>query len=232
MTKKKRINLSFSIMIIFFLQITLAPASVFCGQVAMMWDKSIGPGIDGYRVFCREENSSYNYSQPSWQSADTRCVLQDLDENKTHYAVVRAYNTGGIESPDSNEVNFQPCPSYPILSENFFYRIVIEGETVILDYIDNLEQDYTITKYLWAQIEGSPVVLSDPTAAVPTFTAPSAGESGTELRFIVEVKTADNFCDTAEISLMIEDGSYRVAESTDGGGSGGCFISGIIFDHL
>lgn len=232
MTKKKRINLSLAIVITFFLQITLTPAFVFCGQVAMAWDKSIGPGIDGYRVFCREENSSYNYSQPSWQSADTRCIIRDLDENKTHYAVVRAYNTAGIESLDSNEVNFQPCPSYPLLSENFFYEIAIEGETVILDYIDNLEQDYTITKYLWAQIEGSPVVLSDPTAAVPTFTVPSAGENGTELRFIVEVKTADNLCDTAEISITIENDSVRTTVSKANGGSGGCFISGVIFEDL
>jgi len=232
MTMKKLINLSFAIRIIFFLQIALTPAAVFCGQVAMSWDKNIESDIAGYRIFCREENGSYNYSQPSWQGAETRCVLQSLDENEIYYAVARAYSTAGIESRNSNEVSFQPCRSYSLLSENFFYKSVMEGETVILDDVDNLEKDYTIVKYSWEQIEGSPVVLSDPTAAVPTFTVPSVSENRAELGFVVGVKTADNLCDTAEISIMIENDSVRRAASADSGDSGGCFISRVIFDHF
>jgi fibronectin type III domain protein len=225
MTRKKQIDLSFVIRIIVFLHIIFTPAAVLCGQIGMSWDKSMGPDVYGYRVFCREETSYYDYSQPSWQSADTRCVITDIDENKIYYAVVRAYNAGGAESRNSNEVSFQPCQSYPLLSENFFYVIVMEGETVILDYVDNLEKDYTIASYNWAQIEGSPVVLSDPYAAIPTFTAPSVVDDSAELKFIVGIKTTDNLCDTAEISITIESDGARSVASANPKGSGGCFIS-------
>jgi len=218
--------LSFIIRISIFLQIVLTPAVAFCGQVTMAWDENIEPDIAGYRIFCRQENSSYDYSRPSWEGTEAWCVITGLDENETYYAVVRAYNTVGIESRNSNEVSFQPCGSYSLLRENFFYKSVIEGETVTLSDVDNLEKDYTIVKYRWEQIEGSPVVLSDPTAAVPTFTAPLVDENGAEFSFIVDVRTADNLCDTAEISITINNDNVRShAANTDGGSSGGCFIS-------
>jgi len=232
MTQKKQIYFSFAIRITFLLQIALTPAAVFCGQVTLSLDKKIEPDFAGYKIFCREENSSYNYNQPSWQGAEARCVIQGLDENEIYYAVARTYNTAGIESRNSNEVNSQPCHTYPILSESFFYKIVIEGETVILDYVDNLEKEYTIVKYRWEQIEGIPVVLSDPTAVVPTFTVPSVSENSSELRFLVEVRTAENLCDTAEISIMIENDSYREVGSADSGGSGDCFISRVLSYHF
>ncbi|MBW2220078.1 MAG: hypothetical protein JRF40_11390, partial [Deltaproteobacteria bacterium] len=118
------------------------------------------------------------------------------------------------------------CRISSFLSENSFYKSVIEGETVILDDVDNLEIDYDIVEYHWEQLEGSPVTLSDSSAAVPTFTAPLVDEDGTELSFVVEVRTADNLCDTAEISIVIENDSVRShVANTDNGDSGGCFIS-------
>lgn len=216
-----------AIKLLIFIQIILTPAVVFSGQVTLAWDKNTEPDIAGYRIYCREENTSYNYELPAWEGTETWCVIDNLDENEICHAVVRAYNTAGIESLNSNEVVFQPCQSYSLLSENFFYTSAVEGETVTIDQITHVKTAYPLVTYRWEQLTGTPVALSDASAAAPTFTAPAVDESGIEISFIVEVRTADNLCDTAEIAIAIENDSYRDAASTDGEGSsgGGCFIS-------
>jgi len=224
MSKTKLGNSPSVIGIILFLTITLTPAIAWCGQVGMAWDTSVGSAIEGYRVFCRNEDALYDYARPSWESTDTRCVITDLDDDKTYYAVVRAYNSDGVESSDSNEVSFQPCQSYPLLSENYFYDVVKEGDPLILDYIDTLEKDFTIAGYNWAQAEGRPVVLSDPSEASPTFTAPPPLEDSEEYRFVVGIKTTDGLCDAAEVAIVVEKEVYRSAATEGGGSSGGCFI--------
>jgi predicted secreted protein len=262
MTYTQPSYLSLTIRIILFLQITMTPAAVFCGQVTLAWTKNTEPDIAGYRIFCREQNSSYNYSRPDWEGSGTSCVIRDLDDNKVYYTIVRAYNTSNIESLNSNEVSFQTtspepvpdepsppepipdeptppeptspepvpdepiptepspsepstpdsglsgsssssCPNSSFLKENYFYKSTLEGQTVIIDDINNLETDYDIDRYHWEQLTGRPVALSDSSAATPTFTAPYVDEDGTELRFVVEVRTADNRCDTAEISIVV-----------------------------
>ena len=39
-----------------------------------------------------------------WGSTDPSCTIYDLDETKTYYFIVRAFDTNGSESADSNEV--------------------------------------------------------------------------------------------------------------------------------
>jgi len=43
-------------------------------------------------------------THPYWESIDPVCTIYDLDETKTYYFVVRAFDTNGLESADSNEV--------------------------------------------------------------------------------------------------------------------------------
>lgn len=88
----------------------------------------------------------------------------------------------------------------------------MEGETVTLDDVDNLKINYDIVEYYWEQLLGEHVTLSDSSAAVPTFTAPLVDENGTELILIVEVTTAENLCDTAEIVIDIEDKSIEIIQ--------------------
>ena len=62
---------------------------------------------EGYYVFGREEGRNYDYSQPWWQGDNTfaECTIDELDENKTYFFVIRAYS-GDATSADSNEVRF------------------------------------------------------------------------------------------------------------------------------
>ena len=63
-------------------------------------------------------------------------------------------------------------------------QTVAESTTVTLDGSRSFDPDVDdIMTYQWNQTGGPAVILSDPTAAVPTFTAPSAGSSDISLIF-------------------------------------------------
>jgi hypothetical protein len=75
------------------------------------------PDLAGYRTFYREGGQSYDYEHPYWESIDPVCTIYDLDETKTYYFVVRAFDMNGLESADSNEVLLNegiPVNQFPI----------------------------------------------------------------------------------------------------------------------
>jgi len=65
-----------------------------------------------------------------------------------------------------------------------------EGDIITLDAGKFFDEDDGIGSYQWAQIEGSPVNLSDPAAALPEFTASDVGPAGAALKF--QLTVADN----------------------------------------
>lgn len=81
--------------------------SGYAVDVTFQWDQNSEPDLVGYRVFCREEGQSYNYTNPSWEGTDTMCTIYDLDETKAYYFVSRSFDTQGLESSDSNELNLE-----------------------------------------------------------------------------------------------------------------------------
>jgi hypothetical protein len=76
-------------------------------QVSLAWDPPATGTPDGYRVFYRLQEQSYDYSNPDWQGSDTTCTISNLRDITTYF-VVRAYNAVG-ESGDSNEAIYQPA---------------------------------------------------------------------------------------------------------------------------
>jgi hypothetical protein len=77
---------------------------VYAIDITLQWAPNNEPNLAGYRVFYREESQSYNYLDPCWETIDPICTIYDLDETKTYYFVVRAFDTNGLESANSNEV--------------------------------------------------------------------------------------------------------------------------------
>lgn len=73
-------------------------------EVTLAWDFN-NPAPDGYRVYGHEEGEDYDDFW--WQGDHTfnSCTIDGLDENKTYYFVVRAFD-GNDESGDSNEVRY------------------------------------------------------------------------------------------------------------------------------
>jgi hypothetical protein len=91
--------------ILFFIFLSVNFATpVYAIDITLQWTPNSEPNLAGYRVFLREESEHYNYLDPYWETIDPICTIYDLDETKTYYFVVRAFDTNGLESANSNEV--------------------------------------------------------------------------------------------------------------------------------
>ncbi len=77
---------------------------VYALDITLRWSPNTEPNLAGYRAYYREESQPYDYENPYWESTDPSCTIYDLDETKTYYFTVRAFDTNGSESGDSNEV--------------------------------------------------------------------------------------------------------------------------------
>lgn len=95
-------NLKFRLSLIFLLFNFATP--VYAIDITLRWSPNNEPNLAGYRAFYREESQPYDYENPYWESADPSCTIYDLDKTKTYYFIVRAFDTNGSESADSNEV--------------------------------------------------------------------------------------------------------------------------------
>jgi hypothetical protein len=69
-------------------------------------------------------------------------------------------------------------------------QTVKPGALVILNGSGSTDSDDGIASYLWTQVSGPTVTLSDNTAVRPTFTAPDVGLLGASLRF--QLRVTDN----------------------------------------
>jgi hypothetical protein len=76
-------------------------------DVTLAWDPNTEEELAGYRLYAREDGEAYNYSHPEWEGTSTQCTVTGFDEYESYYFVVRAVDSEGNESGDSNEVYLQ-----------------------------------------------------------------------------------------------------------------------------
>jgi len=81
------------------------PHVAVAGSAILQWQPNTEPDLAGYRAFVREKGQGYSYDQPAWEGKETTCKIDNLDNSKTYYFVVRAFDTEGYESGNSNEVS-------------------------------------------------------------------------------------------------------------------------------
>lgn len=84
------------------------PSAGFAADVTLAWDAVDADNLAGYRVYAREAGDSYDYDYPEVEVEDASCTLTGFDEYEAYYFVVRAVDTDGNESGDSNEVYWNP----------------------------------------------------------------------------------------------------------------------------
>ena len=78
--------------------------SGYAMDVTLQWTPNKEANLAGYKVYCRQDGQPYRYTQPYWETIDSTCTIYDLDNTKTYYFVVRAFDRIGHESNNSNEV--------------------------------------------------------------------------------------------------------------------------------
>jgi K319L-like, PKD domain/Fibronectin type III domain len=176
-------------------------------NVTLQWSPNSDSNLAGYRVFSREEGQFYDYTNPSVEIAEALCNIYNLDENKTYYFVVRAFDTKGVESGDSNEVCLEAAttpnnqPPIAVIAED--YIEVISGTTVALDGSRSTDADDGIASYHWRQVDGPSVTLSDNNSEVVTFTAPDTDQYGSNLTFQLTLTDFGGLQSTADCSVYI-----------------------------
>jgi len=94
-------RLFYTLFVFFFLSVFS-----FAETVSFEWTPNSEPDLKGYRLFSRIASHGYDYSNPAWEGTDTTCDLDGIDNDKDYRFVVRAFDTEGYESGNSNEVSF------------------------------------------------------------------------------------------------------------------------------
>ena len=81
------------------------PHAAYAISVTLAWTPNSETDLAGYKAFVREKGQGYDYSKPAWEGAENTCKIENLDDTKTYYFVVRAFDKEGLESGNSNEVS-------------------------------------------------------------------------------------------------------------------------------
>jgi len=82
----------------------LYPAIGIAREVTLAWDTNTDDNLAGYRLYARERGEAYDYRYPEWHGTTNQCTVTGFDEYESYYFVVRAYDSDGNESGNSNEV--------------------------------------------------------------------------------------------------------------------------------
>ena len=76
------------------------------GTITLAWDPNSEPDLQGYKIYYG--TSSRNYTVTLDVGNVTSYTVRDLDESKTYFFAVTAYDTAGNESDYSQEVSGRP----------------------------------------------------------------------------------------------------------------------------
>lgn len=114
-------------------------------------------------------------------------------------------NDGTLDSLASEVNILVENVNHPPIAEAEENQTRNEGVAVTLDGTGSKDPDTDPITYLWSQVSGTPVTLSDPTAAKPTFLAPEVGAEGDTLIFELVVSDGSDTSQADQVSITILD---------------------------
>lgn len=81
-------------------------------EITLEWLHSNEGDVNGYKLYCRQEDQPYNYRHPIYSGTKNSCIVKGLQAGTAYYFIVKACHVNGHESPNSNEVSFyvEPTP--------------------------------------------------------------------------------------------------------------------------
>lgn len=123
----------------------LSSQNVYAVDVTLAWDANSEDDLAGYRIFCRKEGESYDYSPGAWawQGRITTCTIPITiglypPHDTPHYFVARAVDWEWNESSDSDEVCYGCLKAIGIIGPEW------------------VKADRLIKYRAWAQFSGVP----------------------------------------------------------------------------
>ena len=78
----------------------------FSAEVTLAWDPNTEPDLAGYKIYIGVQSRQYSWIQDVGTRA--QATLGNLDGNITYFLSITAYNTRGMESSFSSELNYAP----------------------------------------------------------------------------------------------------------------------------
>jgi len=172
-------------------------------EVNLAWDPNTEPDLAGYRVYYGV--GSRNYDHVIDVGNCSSCVVTGLELGRTYYFAATAVNKSNIESDFSNEVTAALSISNQLPTANAGPdQNVNEGLNVTLNGANSTDPEGGTLTYSWRQVSGTPVTLSNSSAAQTTFTPPNVGPDGQTLGFQLTVTDSGGLqsSDTCLVSVL------------------------------
>ena len=159
-------------------------------QATLSWDGNSEPDLAGYSLYARQAGKTYNYNSPEWEGSDTSCTIYNLIDTVDYCFVVRAFDTVGNESADSNEICITNVyTNQGPIADAGDDQNVVSGALVSLNGSNSYDFDDGIASYVWKQVNDPSIKLS-PDRLKPeeaTFFAPVVGPNGESFTFELTV---------------------------------------------
>lgn len=130
-----------------FLLMLFIPVSIMANDGTYAWDLNSEPDVDGYRIYFRETSGGENIFFFNIDHPNNSLTVLDIPDG---YYVIRAYDTEGNESADSNEIlvakHYYNTIRYDYESTG---RLLYKGEHI--DYNADVDDiNWEITKYYYS----------------------------------------------------------------------------------
>ena len=183
------------------------------GISSYVWSQVSGPTV----TLSDTSITNPTFTPPNVHSLTT--IVLQLRANDANRAYAVDTVTIAINNTDG---------SLPPEAEAGIDQTVDEGDAVSLIGSATDPNSVGITSYLWSQLSGPTVAISNAATENASFTAPNVHSTTTMVfQFRANYGDSSNETDTCTITVNNTDGSaaYVIPPSNNSGGGGGCFIS-------
>ncbi|MDY6903918.1 MAG: PKD domain-containing protein [Thermodesulfobacteriota bacterium] len=158
---------------------------------------------DGLSTYAWTQTGGPNVTLSDTTSAQPTFTAPDVNfEGIVLTFQLTVTDNNGLQDTDSVTINvtWENVPPHADAGPD---QTVDEGETVSLDGSGSYDLDDGVASYVWNQITGSSVTLSDVTAAGPAFTAPEVDAQGETLVFQLTVTDSNGLQDTDTVIVNV-----------------------------